>query len=192
MLVSRRRYNRGDTIIELVLAFAIFSLSAVTTLMILNQGVAISQRSLEKSLVRQQVDAQSEMIRYLHDVNSPQWATIKSMVITNPLPLSGPCPDVSQLGTSGQKGFFVVPDSASIDGFQVLSAASPNYELPARYANVDLVNKKAQGVWVQVALAENNSGLAIDAYDFYVHGCWDSVGQRMPMTVGTIVRIYDK
>jgi hypothetical protein len=176
----------------MVLAFAIFSLSAVTTLLILNKGVAISQRSLEKSLVRQQVDSQSEMIRYLHDTNNPQWANIKSMAIANPLPLSGPCPDVSQLGSGGQKGFFVVPDALTSDKFQVLTAASPNYELPSRHASVDFTNKKSQGIWVQVVLAENNSGLGINAYDFYIHGCWDSVGQTVPMTVGTIVRVYDK
>ena len=44
-MISRR--HRGDTVVELVLAFAIFSLAAITTIMILNKGVAISQRSLE-------------------------------------------------------------------------------------------------------------------------------------------------
>jgi type II secretory pathway pseudopilin PulG len=184
--------QKGDTIIELVLAFAIFSLCAVTTVMILNKGVAVSQRSLEKSLVRQQVDSQSELIRYIHDTHNPKWTTLKSKVTTSPLPLTGACPTVTQLGTSGANGFYVVPDTANPDGFAVMPAVSPNYSEPATYARVDYTTKRAAGVWVQVALAENKSGNAtINAYDFYVHGCWDSVGQTVPMTVGTIVRLYD-
>jgi hypothetical protein len=27
--------------------------------------------------------------------------------------------------------------------------------------------------------------------DFYIRACWDTVGQAMPVTLGTIVRLYD-
>jgi hypothetical protein len=183
-----RRKSQGDTIIELVLAFAIFSLCAVTTIMILNKGVAVSQRSLEKSLVRQQIDSQSEIIRYIHDTNNPKWTELKNRQITNPLGLADPCPTASSLG-GGANGFFVVPDGAN--GFIVKDAVSPDYAIPSVYAKVDYDTQKSAGIWVQVAKAENKSSISsIDAYDFYIHGCWDSVGLDVPMTVGTIVRIY--
>ena len=188
-----KNLNRGDTIIELVLAFAIFSLAAISTLTILNKGVSISQRSLEKSLVRQQVDAQAEIIRYLRDTENPKWDNLKGRTTLNPLSLSSACPDISQIGQPGVNGFFVVPDSSNLDGFSVLSASTPNYELPGYYAQVDYATKRSYGLWGQVALAENKSGLnTISAYDFYIQGCWDSVGQDVPMKVGTIVRLYDK
>ncbi len=190
------RVQKGDTIIELVLAFAIFSLSAITTVMILNKGVAISQRSLEKTLVRQQVDSQSEIIRYIHDTKNPKWATIIANTITAPKPLAGPCPTATDLATSTAKGFYVVPDSTNADGFSVIMAGSSTYGQPATYARIDYATKHAEGLWVQVAKAENLSSpgdvkYSINAYDFYIHGCWDSVGQDAPMTVGTIVRVYD-
>ncbi len=188
-----KKVSQGDTIIELVLAFAIFSMCAVTTIMILNKGVAVSQRSLEKSLVRQQIDSQSEIIRYLHDTNNPKWAVIKAKLTTNPLPLAGPCPSISQLATGGANGFFVTSNTADPDGFSVIDAASPNYSLPATYAKVDYTARRAAGLWVQAVRAENRSTTpGINAYDFYIHGCWDSVGLSVPMTVGTIVRIYDR
>lgn len=191
-MLNVTRPQRGDTIIELVLAFAIFSLCAITTVMIMDKGVAVSQRSLEKSLVRQQIDSQAEMIRYLHDTHNPKWTEVKTNVTTSPLPLSGPCPTVTQLGVNNAHGFFILPDSSNPDGFAVMSAVNPNYALPTTYARVDYANKKAQGIWVQVVKAENNStSTTIDAYDFYIHGCWDSIGQEVPMTVGTIVRLYD-
>jgi hypothetical protein len=63
--------------------------------------------------------------------------------------------------------------------------------VPATYAKVDYSAKKSAGIWVQVAKAENKTGnAALDAYDFYIHGCSDGVGLNVPMTVGTIVRVY--
>ena len=190
MLVFSR--ERGDTIIELVLAFAIFSLCAITTVMILNKGVAVSQRTLEKSLVRQQIDSQSEIIRYLHDTNNPKWSVITAKLTPSPLPLSGPCPTVTQLGVNSANGFFIVPDANDPDGFSVVNAINPNYSLPATFAKVNYASKRSEGIWVQAVLAENASASQnIKAIDFYIHGCWDSVGLNVPMTVGTIVRLYD-
>lgn len=187
-----RRNERGDTVIELVLAFAIFSMCAVMTIMILNKGVAVSQRSLEKSLVRQQIDSQAEIIRFLHDTKNPQWEVIKSKITPNPLPLAGPCPTTTSLGGSAN-GFFVSHNPSVPDGFSVINAVSPVYRTPSTYARVDFTARTSAGVWVQVALAENLSGNPlIRAYDLYIHGCWDSVGLHVPMTVGTIVRVYDR
>lgn len=196
-MLGKSFLQKGDTIVELVLAFAIFSLSAITTVMILNKGVAISQRSLEKTLVRQQIDSQSEILRYIHDTKNPTWDSIVSNTITKPQPLAGSCPTAADLATGAINGFYVVPDEISGDGFSVIKAGTSTYSQPSTYAKIDYANKHAAGIWVQVAKAENASrsgtaGASINAYDFYVHGCWDSVGQEVPMTVGTIVRLYEK
>ncbi|RYF29698.1 MAG: hypothetical protein EOO17_00170 [Chloroflexi bacterium] len=60
------RAERGDTIIEVLFAITIFSFVAVGGLSIMNQGVATAQRSLEIGLVRQQMDAQADALRYLN------------------------------------------------------------------------------------------------------------------------------
>lgn len=204
------RLHRGDTLIELMLAFAIFSLAAVSCLTILNQGVAMAQRSLEKSLVRQQVDSQAEIIRYIQASGDSAWTTMvgdKSVagstgrLVTaagGPLPLSGPCPSVGQLSSGGANGFFVVPKPSGA-GFDIKPADAANYTAASTYAQVTYgaATPKAYGMWVQVVKAENatpNPALrtVLDAYDFYIHGCWDSVGLAVPMTVGTIVRVYDR
>lgn len=195
-LVPSATYRqRGDTIIELLLAFAIFSLAAVTTLAILNQGVAMSQRSLEKSLARQQVDSQAEMIRYLQSTHDPAWKTLTGKITATPLPLtsSGGCPAID----TSTKSFFVTAAPSQADPtksiFNVISIDSTNFQSAQTYAQVSYDTAKSYGLWVQVAQAENNTkGVVPDAYDFYIHGCWDSVGQTIPMSVGTIVRIYDK
>ncbi|MFZ1258039.1 MAG: hypothetical protein WAQ25_01055 [Candidatus Saccharimonas sp.] len=182
--------QKGDTIIELILAFAIFSLGAVMTVMILNKGVAVSQRSLEKSLVRQQVDGQAEVLRYLRDTRNTRWTEVKALVTPSPLGLSGPCPAVATISGTAN-GFFVVPDSSDATGFALVKTLPTSYAAADGHARIDSAAKKAYGMWVQVARAEDG-GSGIRAYDFYIHGCWDSIGQDVPMTVGTVVRLYDR
>lgn len=189
---TRRCPERGDTIIELILAFAIFSLAAITTMIVLNSGISMSQRSLERSLVRQQIDSQVEIVRYLRDTNSPQWNAIKSKVTVSPTPLNGACPaTVADAITSITGGFFLVPDGSS--SFNIIDLGHSSFELPSVYASVDYAARKSRGLWVQVAAAENKTPSGqLAAYDFYVHACWDAAGQSQPMSVGTIVRLYDK
>jgi type II secretory pathway pseudopilin PulG len=66
MRLIARRHERGDTIIEVLFAVTVFAMVAVGAMTIMNQGTATAQRSLEVTLVRQQIDAQAEAIRYIH------------------------------------------------------------------------------------------------------------------------------
>lgn len=182
---------RGDTVVELMLAFAVFSLVAVSTMAIMSQGVAVAQRSMEKDLVRQQLDSQAEILRYIHTTDSSLWQSITSLVVANPMPLNpSSCPDTNSLRSG--RAFYVVPKTPVGSGFALQSIASATeYSSPATYARIDYNAKKAYGLWVQVAKAENQSGNStLDAYDFYIHGCWEGVGTAIPTTAGTIVRIY--
>ncbi|MBJ58357.1 hypothetical protein CMN24_01415, partial [Candidatus Saccharibacteria bacterium] len=64
-MLGMRRLERGDTLIEVLFAVTVFSFVVVSSLAIMNQGTAAAQRSLEISLVRQQVDAQADSLRFL-------------------------------------------------------------------------------------------------------------------------------
>ena len=65
--------------------------------------------------------------------------------------------------------------------------------MPAVYAKVDLANSKAYGIFAQIVRAEQNSGANTGkAYDVYISACWDSVGSRVPVSIGTVTRLYDK
>lgn len=190
-----RQQERGDTLIEVMLAIAIFTVAAVSTITILNQGVAISQRSLEKSLVRQQIDSQAEIIRYIRMTNDPAWQTIVySHLVTQPLSVpQGTCPSATDLSAGAVKGFFVTKDTTGQFAVSAISSAGINYQKPATYAQIDYTPsaRVAKGMWVQVMKAENISGSSsLDAYDFYINACWDSIGVATPMTLGTIVRLY--
>ena len=186
-----KQVSQGDTIVEMVLAFAIFSLAAVGTMTVINNGVATTQRDLETTLVREQIDTQAEMIRYIRDTKSPAWQTLTSATIANPLPLNQSCQQVASISQGCYIKPFIDNANPANTTFTRQSITSATYVTPATYARIDYAGGAAQsqGIWIQATKAQQNG--SVTAYDFYIHACWDSVGVHVPMTLGTIVRIYD-
>lgn len=64
--LSLTKTKRGDTIIEVMLAFAIFSLIAVISITMMNMGLATGERSLELVTARNELNAQAEALRFIH------------------------------------------------------------------------------------------------------------------------------
>lgn len=58
--------KRGDTIIEAMFAFAIFSLVSIITVSMMNLGIATNERSLELVTARNELNAQAEALRFIH------------------------------------------------------------------------------------------------------------------------------
>lgn len=197
------RSTRGDTIIEVMFAFVIFSLVVVGTVMLMNRGVAMAQRSLEVTQVRSQVDAQVDMARYMQRYNTAAWQDL----ITNHTLGSAPsfeafsglatCPQASDLS---QAFFFTRKFDSSLgaDTIGYMMADGSNFEAIATnpmYSHVDFAPvppdvPKAYGVWAQITRSEA-VGSGGTAYDLHVRACWDSVGMTKPMTIGTVTRLYN-
>lgn len=64
--ITKQSAKRGDTIIEAMFAFAVFSLVSIITVSMMNLGVAASERSLELTTVRNELNAQAEALRFIH------------------------------------------------------------------------------------------------------------------------------
>lgn len=58
--------KRGDTLIEVMLATAIFSLVAVVSVGMMNSGLVTGERSLERVTARSELNAQAEALRFIH------------------------------------------------------------------------------------------------------------------------------
>ena len=189
-----RKFNRGDTLVEVLLGVTIFSLVAVIALETMNRGMAIAQYSLETTLVRQQVDAQAEMIRYAHDMKNDTW---KKLVDDNSVSVSAVNDNEGNLGVEK------CPDDFSTKEFAL--AATPSlaskisilnnpgdYKAAETYARVDSDTKKTYGVSVRLVKPSTTTGSRdSNKYDAYIKACWMPVGSKMPATIGTIVRLYD-
>ena len=189
-----RKFNRGDTLVEVLLGVTIFSLVAVIALETMNRGMAIAQYSLETTLVRQQVDAQAEMLRYAHDMKNDTW---KKLVDNNSVSVSVVDDNEGNLGVEK------CPDDFSTKEFAL--AATPSlaskisilnnpgdYKAAETYARVDSDTKKTYGISVRLVKPSTATGSRdSNKYDAYIKACWMPVGSKMPATIGTIVRLYD-
>lgn len=189
-----RKFNRGDTLVEVLLGVTIFSLVAVVALETMNRGMAIAQYSLETTLVRQQVDAQAEMLRYAHDMKNDTW---KKLVDNNSVSVSVVNDNEGNLGVEK------CPDDFSTKEFAL--AATPSlaskisilnnpgdYKSAETYARVDSDTKKTYGISVRLVKPSTATGSRdSNKYDAYIKACWMPVGSKMPATIGTIVRLYD-
>ena len=61
------KVKAGDTIVEVVLAITIFAFVAIISISLMNSGISSAQASLEISMARNEIDAQAEALRYLHN-----------------------------------------------------------------------------------------------------------------------------
>jgi type II secretory pathway pseudopilin PulG len=190
--------QRGDTIIEVLFATTIFSMIAVSSLSIMNQGTAMAQRALEIGLVRQQIDAQADALRYLNQAyiadfgrGGPATALWNSVVLANAVTEAVPFDSMVVNNKcvqpiSAQKPFAL--NIKKIDTNPLLVSTAT----PATYAQVryDTPIVTAEGIWIQAVRSPVVPGKT-GFYDFHIRACWDTPGQPRPVTIGTIVRLYE-
>ena len=60
-------FKKGDTLIEVTLAVGIFSMIAIAVASLMNHGTADAQLALETTLTREEIDAQADALRYVHN-----------------------------------------------------------------------------------------------------------------------------
>lgn len=182
--------HRGDTIVEVMVAFAVFTLVAIGSVTVMNRGLAVAERSLEVTLVRQQINAEVALLRYARDANLPAWQAIKGNLaasgsvadqvdVTSGCPSTPPSPAAFMLGFSG-----TTPQTLS---YISLNSPSTNFQKSSYYSTFDLAGHKAAGLWVIPVKVSGST----DTYDMYVQACWDAPDASRPVTLGTIVRLYD-
>ncbi|MBQ6147418.1 hypothetical protein IJI70_01040 [Candidatus Saccharibacteria bacterium] len=58
---------RGDTLVEVMFAVGIFGIVAVSAISLMNRGVNNAQAALETTMARNEIDAQAEALRFIHD-----------------------------------------------------------------------------------------------------------------------------
>ncbi len=171
--------RRGDTMVEVIVAFAVFTLVAVGAITIMNRGIAMTERSLEITLVREQIDAQAEVLRYARDIQSTAWTTIRASSAVS----SGgdSCP-----GTPPAEAFIASVSTTGDISYTRFSSVAGSYQQPQTYSQFTVADSpQAYGMWVVPVR------VSADVYDMYIRACWYAPGESTPTTLGTIVRLYE-
>lgn len=194
--------ERGDTIVEVMFAIAVFAAVAAGALAIMNQGAATTQRSLEITQVRQAMNDQAEALRFVQQeyfssggqAQKSLWETaIRSTVRSSAssfgkLRSDGSCLTTSDIQNSGAYPFAL---NLSQNTISVITSSSIKLGTqPPDRAYPGIANNQAYGLWVEAVrptAADDKNFI-----DFHIRACWDAPGSNVPMTLGTIVRVYDK
>lgn len=192
--------ERGDTIVEVMFAIAVFAAVAAGALAIMNQGAAITQRSLEITQVRQAMNDQAELLRFVQQeyfssggkAQKLLWEMgIRGAVRDEATPFgelagSGGCLATADIQNRGGHPFVLRSTGGSvtmISGSNIKLGAQP----PDR-AYAGLSGGTSYGLWIEAVRPSSKSSII----DFHIRSCWDAPGASVPVTLGTIVRLYDK
>lgn len=180
--------DRGDTLVEVIVAFAVFAVVVVGASTIMNKGIAIAEQSLEITQVREQIDSQADLLRYARDEDRDLWSNIKDKATggapADTVPTSCPVAASSQIQRS-----FVLSKTSATGPLAVVSLSDPSKynDAPSSIAQVDYTTGQSSGLWVETYRIDSN------AYDMYIRACWSKFGGAdAPATMATVVRLYDQ
>lgn len=202
----KRRSESGDTLIEVLFAITVFALIVVSSLSIMNQGVATSQRALELSLVRQQMDAQADTLRFLQSSYVQAYGAGITYNASDPAsPAKEYYKIIQQVRTvTSASQFGTVPCGTPPTNSFILNTRLATVETTAtvfkypttfaqlKYNNTTnqlLIPGGSEGLWIEGVRSSQtgNNGYI----DFHIRACWDAPGLKEPMNLGTIVRLYE-
>lgn len=207
-----RNARRGDTIIEVLFAVTVFSLVVVGSLSIMNQGTSASRRALETTIARQAIDGQAETLRFLHAsyvaeyqsgatynisdaTTSPaeQYFMLIEHAKANPKTAASAlnsgattCPANEPSGS-----FIVDPSTARLVANATIMQPATIY--PELTYNATGTLTASKGVWIEAVRSATTTGATSNAgfIDFHIRACWMAPGSQVPVTLGTIVRLYE-
>ena len=179
MQVARRQnFRRGDTLVEVAFAIAIFALVCVFSIGLMNNGVDTAQSSMELTMARNEIDAQSEALRFIQNsylsekelVNKtykPLWDHIKARAVDpsaidnlNPTPAT--CDELYQSGSLlTSKGFVI--NTRKIDpgsvGTTILDYSGSTFKATSLYPRLIFKRSTASG-----NTSDNSDELSEDNY----------------------------
>lgn len=68
----KKFFKKGDTLVEILFAVAVFGLVAILTISTMNRGVQNAQSSLEQTTARTEIETQAEALRFINNAYAAQ------------------------------------------------------------------------------------------------------------------------
>jgi hypothetical protein len=173
-----RKYSdeRGDTLVETVLAMAVLSLVLLTSWALVHKATQISLAARQRIEIVNRLKEQAEIIKGLYADNKTA-ITSRTMQSTAGGPVinaggtisSNPCDD-SRLGTPTNAFYLSVDEAAG--------SIAPT---------MGVKTNGTEKVWVQLTTATGPEGKPY--IDFHVRGCWQSFGIQQEENTQLRVRL---
>ena len=136
--------------------------------------------------MRAQIDTQAELLRYVHGRYTTQYPAADSVwsAILGKVKSPAGLTPFGQCSASGSSGQFFLTENGMVSS-NIQESAPASGTLPP-YAQV--YGSQAYGLWIEAVRGGSVSPRYID---FHIRACWDGAGSTVPVTLGTIVRLYE-
>lgn len=189
MLNSKQQ--RGDTLIEVILACAIFAMVTVSAFAIMQRASANAYDAMERSQVRALLNGQADLLHYLRDAYV-QTLTTGGVVTAGQASVWNTIVNTPTYNSTAPNVNGCLPTTVPNNFFYIARNGTTNYQLKAGPTNIVPASgmpQAGQGMWIQRVDSPTNS--ANKKYkDFYIMACWQSTTNNT-QNMSTIVRMYD-
>lgn len=123
-MMKREDTKRGDTIIEVMFAIAIFGLVAILSIASMNRGVITAETTLETTTAREELNAQAEALRFMHISLDAGGAELWTELTKNAVEAN----DAQESGLTNLAEYIVTPDSSGLVGCDKVYESTDNAE----------------------------------------------------------------
>lgn len=186
--MKRRGSERGDTLVEVLVALSVMGIAVVGTMSLMNRGVTQMYDTMERSEVRLLLDRQVESLTYArdqyiwslsggtltgHDANAKDlWEDqVRTIPSVDTVPELNNCSDTS-------RAFVITTDTdGNLSATTTVQAVASGFPAPG------------DGIWMQKM---HNGTVPVRYTDFYIRACWRQASSPATQVVSTVVRLYDK
>lgn len=202
--------RRGDTIIEVLFGVAIFGLVAILSVNLMNNGLATSEDNLETNMARNEMNAQSEALYFIHSAYASTgkaykavWDEIIQAHLTEDREAAtasyaeSECSDFFHEGglATGPHAFALNttaisenPRTTIMSNDSVHEATGDAGTFPYPFAT----SEGAYGIWINaVAGRKTDDSNRPYYYDFYVRSCWYGTSSSAPTMLDNVIRLYN-
>ena len=162
--------NKGDTIVEVLLATVVISVVIAGAYALTNRATRINQTALERTNVSNAMREQIELVRGARTAGADTdvWQAISARAINSP-------PDYSTCA-SPSSAFFIDP---TLNDYY-------NSSFVQSYGGAINYNGLFR-VWIEAFQPSSNSGYI----DFHVRSCWEGIGGEHEQNASLVMRIAE-
>lgn len=176
-LLTIRQQQRGDTLVEVLLATVVLSIVMAGAYTLSNRASNINQQSFDRSRASSIIQQQAELVRSLRDdfnsalpPGTQEWEVVRGYAQANGTlaALGTDCNDFGTLKSNrGSANVFYIDSSgAAVNDIQTVDTY---YRL-----------------WVEV-----EDGNSPDFYDFHVFACWEAAGVTQIQKTKVVLRLEE-
>lgn len=180
-----KQNQRGDTLVEVLMSVVILSVVIIGAITMMTRGLNAAQTAVEHTQVRQSINGQTEMLRYLRDaylLDAKSTAAQTWLSLFNGAPVYADSSSSSYGGncavTSGKAAFYLEQSGSDVNIVTFNESNKP--------ATVAL---PGQGLWIEATRSAN--GISPAYVDFQLRACWLGIGGAAQQQTVTVERLYD-